>query len=71
MLPNLWKAAVDIAILSIMCRYQTQSIGRDGQYHHFEKPWFSNFIMFLGMSFLFFKFEVVILAFLEARLMHA
>ena len=43
-----------------MCRYQTQSIGRDGQYHHFEKPWFSNFIMFLGMSFLFFKFEVAI-----------
>ena len=38
--------------------YQTQSIGRDGQLHHFEKPWFSNFIMFLGMSFLFCRFEI-------------
>lgn len=44
--------------LGIMCSYQTQSIGRDGQLHHFEKPWFSNFIMFLGMSFLFCRFEV-------------
>ena len=42
----------------VIYRYQTQSIGRDGQYHHFEKPWFSNFIMFFGMCLLFMKFEV-------------
>ena len=71
LLPNLWKVAVDSSILAIICRYQTQSIGRDGQYHHFEKPWFSNFIMFLGMSFLFFKFEVDTNGFLEDRLMPA
>ena len=40
------------------CRYQSEAIGRDGQMHHFEKPWFSNFIMFFGMSFLLAKFEV-------------
>ena len=39
--------------LGIMCSYETQSIGRAGQRHHF-----SNFIMFLGMSFLFCRFEV-------------
>lgn len=39
-------------------RYQSEAIGRDGKLHHFEKPWFSNFIMFFGMSFLLAKFEV-------------
>ena len=45
-------------LFCVIYRYQTQSIGRDGQYHHFEKPWFSNFIMFFGMCMLFMKFEV-------------
>lgn len=43
---------------SLIYSYQTESIGRDGQLHHFEKPWFSNFIMFFGMTMLFMKFEV-------------
>ena len=47
-----------IFYVGLRSSYQTESIGRDGQYHHFEKPWFSNFIMFFGMTFLFFKFEV-------------
>ncbi|KAM7453658.1 hypothetical protein BLSTO_05593 [Blastocystis sp. subtype 1] len=38
--------------------YQTPSIGRYGQTENFQKPWFSNFIMFFGMSFLFIGFEV-------------
>ena len=45
-------------LCSIIFSYQSQSIGRDGQLHHCEKPWFSNFIMFFGMTFLLMKFEV-------------
>ena len=45
-------------LCSIIFSYQSQSIGRDGQLHQFEKPWFSNFIMFFGMTFLLMKFEV-------------
>lgn len=49
--------------ISLVCeayrpRYQTPSIGRYGQTENFQKPWFSNFIMFFGMSFLFIGFEV-------------
>ena len=71
MFPDLWKAAVNLIFYGVTHSYQTQSIGRDGQYHHFEKPWFSNFIMFLGMSFLFFKFEVDILVIIKSRWMLA
>lgn len=39
--------------------YQTTAVGKPGtEPHHFEKPWFSNLIMFFGMSFLLMAFEV-------------